>query len=47
MIEQHDIIMFTRELMKLKLEYKNTSNVTLKEYIEYDILFLEDILKHD
>ncbi|WP_185970855.1 hypothetical protein [Alkalicoccobacillus porphyridii] len=46
MIEEHDIVMFTRELSKLKLEYLESTNATLKECIQYDILFLEDVLNN-
>ncbi|MDQ0206560.1 hypothetical protein [Alkalicoccobacillus murimartini] len=47
MIERHDVYMFIRELRKLKLDYKSTSNDNLKAYIKEDILFLENILSPD
>ncbi|MCM2675431.1 hypothetical protein [Alkalicoccobacillus plakortidis] len=47
MIKQHDVYMFTRELMKLKSEYQEATSDNLKACIQADIIFYEDILTHD
>lgn len=44
MMDEHDLNIFKCELRKLKEEYDSTSNDILREQIQQDILFLEEVL---